>query len=133
MTTLASSSPPVDEASRPAPSAHAIAHAARSRAGLPRRVRVAGRAARRLDRLARNLAGGGVSGAGAAGTRLGAGDVLAIADLFWISASDRSLHAVCWSGIAISLALIGWDFCPAGARSGSGCLIFHSWWSARSF
>jgi lipase maturation factor 1 len=34
--------------------------------------------------------------------------------LFWISASDRSLHAVCWSGIAISVALLagflpGWS------------------------
>ena len=69
-----------DEA-RPAPvSAHPVAVSAWTGAGLPRGVWLAGRPARRFDRLAGDLAGRRVPGADRPRVGNGAGGLLAAAD-----------------------------------------------------
>ena len=97
-------------------------------------VRLDGRAGRRTDRLARDLAGGGVPRQGAGrswarrrrpigGCRLCSGS----------TASDRALHALCWGGLLLGAAALRRVLARVVRRLALALLSLDSWWRARSF
>ena len=114
-------------------SAHPVAVPAWAGACLPGGVWLAGRPARRVDRLARNLAGRRVPRSNRpACSDPGPTPYWRLPTVFWLDASDSALHAVCWGGLVLSVALLV-GLLPGVCTHSSGLFICRSSWPDRYF
>ena len=127
------SDPKSEERSAADLSANAVDFPPRPGSCLHGRVRFDSRTGRRTHRLARNLAGRGLSRPCAASAWPRAGTYWRLPTLLWLSASDHALHAICWGGLFLGAVTFRRDLARVCARIALALLSLDRRWPDRFF